>query len=84
MSLTQFSSHVILGGGISGLATTYYLSRKFPNARLLLIESDHRVGGWVHSEDHPVEGTSLLCEYGPRSIRPSGEEGGNTLQLVST
>lgn len=40
---------VVVGGGISGLATTWYLGRRLPDARVTLLEADDRLGGKVRT-----------------------------------
>ncbi|XP_028567066.2 protoporphyrinogen oxidase isoform X3 [Podarcis muralis] len=70
----------VLGGGVSGLATCYYLARSPQAPKVILLESSSRLGGWIHStrtEDGAV------FEHGPRGIRPAGAVGRNTLLMVS-
>ena len=55
---------VVIGGGITGLATAYFLHKKGQD--VLLVEKESRVGGWIRSEKK--EG--FLIEYGPRTLRP--------------
>ncbi len=59
---------VILGAGISGLASAYYLRQQHPDWKLTLLEKDSRVGGKIHT----VVQDGYLFEFGPRSIRPKG------------
>lgn len=70
----------VLGGGISGLAAAYRLTQITPTPkRIVLLEASSRLGGWVHSsrlED------GVVYEHGPRTIRPVGESGITTLNLV--
>ncbi|CAH1170198.1 unnamed protein product [Phaedon cochleariae] len=69
---------VILGGGLSGLSTAYYLTKKLASNPITLIESSHRLGGWIksnHSKD-------IIFEEGPRTIRPHGDAAPNTLSLI--
>lgn len=54
---------VVLGGGISGLSTAYWLKKM--GANVLLLEASDRVGGWIRSTS--VQG--VLFEEGPRSLR---------------
>ncbi|KAG0215044.1 hypothetical protein BGX33_001541 [Mortierella sp. NVP41] len=76
----------VLGGGISGLSTAWYLARTAPsNVSITLIEGAKRTGGWLQSDrvadpQHP--GGSVLLERGPRSLRPQGVSGLNTLEMV--
>ncbi|XP_071440318.1 protoporphyrinogen oxidase [Hetaerina americana] len=71
----------ILGGGISGLAAAHYML-KFkiqPSGVISLIEAAPEVGGWIKSTLRP---DSTLFEHGPRTIRPKGNQGANTLALI--
>ncbi len=52
---------VIIGGGISGLAAAYYLSRHQPSNQVVLLESSSRLGGIIRTEQQ--EGFCL--EAGP-------------------
>ncbi|KAF9908657.1 oxygen-dependent protoporphyrinogen oxidase [Lobosporangium transversale] len=76
----------VLGGGISGLSVAWYLARiSPPNVAITLLEGSKRTGGWLHSDRindplHP-DG-SLLLERGPRSLRPQGVSGLNTLEMT--
>ncbi|XP_008477444.1 protoporphyrinogen oxidase-like [Diaphorina citri] len=71
---------LILGGGISGLAAAFYALKSAPKpGAITLLESSSRLGGWVRSVQSP-EG--LIFEKGPRTIRPKGRLGANTLKLV--
>ncbi|TAQ89225.1 hypothetical protein B7494_g2436 [Chlorociboria aeruginascens] len=52
---TQIPSHpdsnrkhiAVLGGGISGLSTAYYITRMLPEAKVTLYEGSERLGGWL-------------------------------------
>jgi glycine/D-amino acid oxidase-like deaminating enzyme len=68
----------VLGGGISGLSTAYYLSRLTP-LKVLLIEGKERVGGWIQSQRVKDD---ILFEAGPRSLRPEGANGAILLEMV--
>ncbi|KAG0260696.1 hypothetical protein BGZ95_004381 [Linnemannia exigua] len=79
----------VLGGGISGLSTAYYLAKTTPSTvKITLIEGTKRTGGWLHSDrvkydpSHTGEKGSILLERGPRSLRPQGISGLNTLEMV--
>lgn len=74
---------IILGGGISGLSAAYYLLKKTHSTNAaILLESSNRFGGWIQTA-FPVSDQCVRFEYGPRTIRPKGERGLNTLQLLS-
>ncbi|XP_068820631.1 protoporphyrinogen oxidase isoform X2 [Capricornis sumatraensis] len=71
---------VVLGGGISGLAASYYLSRAPCPPKVVLVEGSERLGGWIRSVRGP---DGAIFELGPRGIRPAGALGARTLLLVS-
>lgn len=73
----------VLGGGISGLASAYYLSRKLPRAKIVLYEGGPGLGGWVDSENYafPTD-MKLLFERGPHSLRANSLNATVTLNLV--
>lgn len=60
---------VIAGGGITGLAARYYLSKKYPDAEIVLIEKSDRLGGCVESCAAP-----FFFERGPRTFKASRSE----------
>lgn len=71
----------VLGGGIGGLSTLYYLSLR-PNIvgkQVKLYEKSSRFGGWIHSKKHE---NNIIFDTGPRSLRPFGRVGATTLQLL--
>ncbi len=57
-------SIAIVGTGISGLSAAHFISKKYPNAEIHLIEANSRVGGNFNSE----ELDSFIFEYGPRGV----------------
>lgn len=73
-------SVVVLGGGISGLAACFHLSRAPCPPKVVLVEAKERLGGWIRSVREP---DGAVFELGPRGIRPAGELGARTLLLVS-
>lgn len=76
-------THVaVLGGGITGLASAYFLSRRLPRAKVVLYESSPRLGGWLYSEQVDVSNGKILFEQGPRSLRPNTLSAKVTLGLV--
>ena len=73
----------VIGGGITGLATAFELSRTMPNAKITLIERSKKVGGWMDSEIVPVDGGEAVFEWGPRSLRYTTDgSGAATIHLV--
>ena len=73
-------SIAVLGGGLSGLSSAFHLSRRFPAAKVTLIEKQTRLGGWVRSQRVNIqENLSILLEAGPRTLRPNSK---SVLELV--
>ena len=74
----------VLGSGISGLSTAFFLRQKFgKDLKISIIESSNRVGGWIDTEKvEDRDGKIVLLERGPRSLRVAGN-GRETLSLVS-
>ncbi|XP_061872180.1 protoporphyrinogen oxidase isoform X2 [Colius striatus] len=70
----------VVGGGISGLAACFHLSRAPRQHKVLLLEASGRLGGWLQST-RTADGT--VFEHGPRGIRPAGAVGADTLHMVS-
>ncbi len=71
-------SVVILGGGISGLATAWFFQRTFGDTiHVTIVEKSSRLGGWIRT----VEQNSFLFEQGPRGCRSKGS-GLETLKLI--
>ncbi|XP_043425263.1 protoporphyrinogen oxidase isoform X5 [Prionailurus bengalensis] len=70
---------VVLGGGISGLAASYHLSRAPCPPKVVLVEASERLGGWIRSVRGPG---GAIFELGPRGIRPAGALGARTLLLM--
>lgn len=69
---------IVLGGGISGLSAAYYAAN-VKNSAVILLEASNHLGGWIRSIKSP---TGAIFEKGPRTIRPVGLAGRNTLNLI--
>ncbi len=73
----------VIGGGVTGLAATYNLSKALPDARITLFEAKKKLGGWVESDLISVDEGKVLFEWGPRTLRNDGLGPGRyTAQLV--
>ena len=75
---------MILGGGVSGLAAAHYLL-KHPKVsskvtKIVVLEAAQRVGGWIQTT---TLSDGVTYEHGPRTVRPAGPAGINTLSLIS-
>ncbi|KZF22390.1 Protoporphyrinogen oxidase [Xylona heveae TC161] len=75
-------SFAVLGGGISGLASAFYLSKKHPDKKITLYEQSSRVGGWVQSKKVDVGDGSIVFEEGPRTLRCTMPNGMVALDLI--
>lgn len=71
-------TNAVLGGGISGLSATYYLSKSV-KTKIKLYESSQRVGGMIKTT---LNKNGTVFEHGPRTLRCVGIAAENTLQLV--
>lgn len=65
----------VLGGGLTGLTTAYYLTRFHPQAKITLYESDDRLGGWIDTKKVDVknaqgEDATISFERGARAVSP--------------
>lgn len=73
------STAVVIGGGVSGLSSAFYLQKTSKFAKIIVLESAGRVGGWMKTYN-TADGAKM--EMGPRTIRPVGPPGLNTLALA--
>lgn len=65
----------VLGGGLTGLTTAFYLAHFHPNAKITIYEAADRLGGWVDTEHVEVktqEGktATITFERGARTVTP--------------
>ncbi|XP_071806353.1 protoporphyrinogen oxidase-like [Asterias amurensis] len=88
---------LVLGGGVGGLSAVFYLQRLLAAAetgnskdtqenptskkKIALLEATSHLGGWLNTT-RTNEGS--IHEAGPRSMRPQGIVGKNSLNLAST
>lgn len=74
----------VLGGGLTGLTTAYYLTRFHPTAKVTLYEADSRLGGWLDTDPVNVRSVSeenqdwndrfLFMERGARAVAPQTKQ----------
>jgi oxygen-dependent protoporphyrinogen oxidase len=55
---------IVLGAGMTGLCTAFYLARKLGPENVLVLEADERVGGTTRTDT--AEG--FICEWGPNGF----------------
>ncbi|KAL3277919.1 hypothetical protein HHI36_013260 [Cryptolaemus montrouzieri] len=70
---------LVLGGGVSGLSTAYYLTKQIPFSSISLWEASQRTGGWIKSQKNEK---GIIFEQAARTLRPRSEAGANTLNLI--
>ena len=76
---------MVLGGGITGLASACFLTQEIPNAKITILEKGDRLGGWLKSPIHEVggpKGGRVVFENGPRTLRQDLWGGHCTRELV--
>lgn len=74
---------IVLGGGIGGLSAAYYLLKQSKLSHApKLFEASNRFGGWIKTDVSSAD-KRVRFEVGPRTIRPKGNEGLNTLELCA-
>lgn len=79
-------SVAILGGGISGLTTAYYLlsnaaKHSVSISKCYVLESQSRFGGWLHSRSFGPNADDIF-ELGPRTISTNSYAGTNVVALA--
>jgi hypothetical protein len=73
----------VVGGGITGLVTTYYAAKRYPNASITLFESSDRLGGVIRSKVVTFpNGESAVCEMGARTLRANAPRAIVMIDLV--
>lgn len=71
--------YLVVGGGISGLTSAYYLSRLMPHKKIGIIERTSKIGGQIITERK----NGIDFEMGPRCFATRGLAGEALLDLVS-
>ncbi|KAJ2841617.1 oxygen-dependent protoporphyrinogen oxidase, partial [Coemansia brasiliensis] len=60
----------VLGGGITGLSTAWFLAQQLPSAvSIKLVEGSSRLGGWMRTDKRQAGGKEFIVERGPRTLR---------------
>lgn len=68
----------VLGGGLTGLTTAYYLTHFHPDANITIYEATDRLGGWIDTDDVKVkdehgQDATISFERGARVAAPQTE-----------
>ncbi|KAK4476290.1 hypothetical protein MN116_001493 [Schistosoma mekongi] len=76
--------YLIVGGGLSGLVTSYLISliRSPGSYRLTVLESNNRWGGWIQSFKNIDTGS--IYEGGPHSARAQSATSGLLMRIVKS
>lgn len=60
----------IIGGGISGLSTAYYIKKlSLPVSEIIIYESSNKLGGWIDTKKTNCGDEEVCFEKGPRTLR---------------
>ena len=71
---------IIIGGGLSGLAATFFAHSRKVADKYVLVEATDRFGGWIRTKkDH----LNNYYEVGPSCIQCKGEPFIHTLDLIN-
>jgi spermidine dehydrogenase len=74
---------VVVGGGISGLATAYRFRQKFgANAKILILDNHDDFGGHAKRNEFQVGGRMVLSYGGTQSIESPGSYSAEAKQLL--
>ena len=73
---------MFIGGGISGLAAAFYLTKKAPGLPITIYESSSRPGGWIKTVNLNTKYGNVQFETGPRTIHPAGVSFTVTIDMV--
>ncbi|KAL8943431.1 MAG: hypothetical protein Q9216_001069 [Gyalolechia sp. 2 TL-2023] len=84
LDLSEATNVAVLGGGITGLASAFYLAQQLPYSQITLFEGSLRLGGWLRSKRVDVGNGKIVFEQGPRNLRPTRPNGWVTLDLVQS
>ena len=68
----------VLGGGIAGLSSAFYLATRQNIPKISLYEASNKLNGWINSESH----NGYYFESSARTLRPKGITGNTTLELI--
>ncbi|TLD24861.1 hypothetical protein PspLS_05472 [Pyricularia sp. CBS 133598] len=77
----------VLGGGLTGLSTAFFLSVFAPKASITLYEANERLGGWVHTVDSSAEDEqgrphNVQFERGPRVVQLKSGDANSRLYVL--
>jgi spermidine dehydrogenase len=73
---------VVVGGGISGLASAYFLLQREPTARILILDNHDDFGGHAKRNEFHAGDQSVLGYGGSQTLEDPGDYSGITLQLL--
>lgn len=73
----------VIGGGVTGLAATYYAAKRYPKTEFTLFESSNRLGGVIESKTVRMrDGSIAVCEMGVRTLRANAPRAIVMIDLV--
>ncbi|RBR07651.1 uncharacterized protein FIESC28_10550 [Fusarium coffeatum] len=83
VSQAKDANIAVIGGGLTGLSTAYYLAKKLPSTtKITLYEGSDRLGGWIKTDRVPVDigGKQGLVSF-ERGSRSLTSLAGNTFRF---
>jgi spermidine dehydrogenase len=76
---------IVVGSGISGLASAFFFRQKHPNARVLVLENHDEFGGHARRNEFTVDGRLLIGYGGSEAIQsPKADWSPEALGLLQT
>jgi oxygen-dependent protoporphyrinogen oxidase len=65
----------VLGGGLAGLTTAWYLTKFLPKSKIDIYEAGQRLGGWIETDKAEIktpDGTvaTVHFEHAARMVKP--------------
>ncbi|GAB65490.1 protoporphyrinogen oxidase [Plasmodium cynomolgi strain B] len=64
---------IIIGGGLFSCCLYYFLKRKNRDIKILILEKEQTLGGYIKTEWLEDQGKNFLCELGPNIFKISEE-----------
>ncbi|CCH63163.1 hypothetical protein TBLA_0J01690 [Henningerozyma blattae CBS 6284] len=69
----------VIGSGVAGLTFSYLLNQLRPDVHIDIYEKQERSGGWLNSHHREVNGSKVMLERGPRTLR--GKSDGSIVMI---
>ncbi|KAK4105808.1 FAD/NAD(P)-binding domain-containing protein [Parathielavia hyrcaniae] len=76
VSKPQSPRHIaVIGAGLTGLTTAWYLARELPKAKITIYDAGKKLGGWIDTVKHDVKtpdgkAGTVVFERAARMVKP--------------